>query len=316
VKPLHPFVLIVGPTASGKSALALDLALKFKAGILNCDSLQTYKRLDIGTAKPTPEERNQAPHFLFDVLAPGEVLTAGDFRRLAMEVLERELPKQMIFGVGGSGFYIQALEKGMFDVPKPKVEVERVVREEIEEKGKEWAYNELKKLDPEYAEDINPNDTYRIGRALIIIRDSGKKVSELRRQFARTRFPFPLLKLGLAPEKEELLPRIEARTAAMLKAGFLDEVKALMQAGWADWAPLQSVGYRECRLVLDGELAPEKLGVTIVEKTMQLAKKQKTWFKRDSEIHWLDAMNPLPEAQDLIAKFLAQPIMRPIRGEE
>jgi tRNA dimethylallyltransferase len=286
---VNPFVLIVGPTASGKSALGLELAEHFGGAILNCDSLQTYKRLDIGTAKPTAAEQKRVPHFLFDILGPGEVLTAGDYRKAA------------VFGVGGSGFYIQALEKGMFDVPKPKPEAE----EKIRGLAPENRYELLRSLDPEYAEDLNPNDSYRITRALIVIEDSGRKVSELKKEFKPKPFPFPLLKLGLAPGREFLLPRVRARTAEMLKAGLLREIESLMAEGYGDWPALQSVGYREGLLFLKGEIAESQLAPLITEKTMQLSKKQRTWFKRDPEIQWLDPEKPFPQARELTENFLA-----------
>jgi len=302
---VKPFILIAGPTASGKSALGLKLARHFGGGILNCDSLQTYQRLDIGTAKPTLAERAQVPHYLFDVVRPGEILTAGDYRRMALEVLSTELPRRPVFGVGGSGFYIQALEKGMFDVPKPRPESELFVRELLEEKGPAHLYRELQRLDPEYAEVLNPNDSYRITRAMIIIKDSGRKVTDLRAEFSAKPFPFPLLKLGLAPEREFLMPRVQKRTAQMLADGFLQEVRRLLEDGYASWPPLQSVGYRECLQVLSGDLPAEKLSELIVEKTMQLSKKQRTWFKRDAGIHWLDCADPFARAKELSENFLA-----------
>jgi len=285
---MHHFVLIVGPTASGKSALALELAKHYGGAILNCDSLQTYQRLDIGTAKPSLKERKSLPHLLFDVIKPGDVLTAGDFRRMALEVLEHELPQRPVFGVGGSGFYIQALEKGMFDVPKPDPKIEAEVRAEAERKGPQEMHAVLQKLDPDYAGKISPNDAYRILRAIIIIRDSGKKVSELQHEFQKgSKFPFPLLKLGLMPTREELLPRVQKRTDEMISSGLLSEVQALLDEGYADWPPLQSVGYKEACAHLRGDVSQTALAPLIVEKTMQLSKKQRTWFKRDSEIHWL-----------------------------
>ncbi|MBX3022390.1 MAG: tRNA (adenosine(37)-N6)-dimethylallyltransferase MiaA [Bdellovibrionales bacterium] len=299
-----PFVLIVGPTASGKSDLSLRLAERFQGVILNCDSLQFYQRMDIGTAKPTPEERDRVPHFLFDVVPPGEVLTAGDYRRAAMQVLERELPQRMVFGVGGSGFYIQALEKGMFDVPKPRPEIDRQVRARLEEKGLSALYRELVERDPKYAEDINPNDSYRIVRALVLMEDSGKTVTEVRTQFKQQEFPFPLLKLGLAPAREELLPRVEKRVLSMLQRGFMEEVQGLLRDGWENWPPLQSVGYKECIQFLRGEIDDKRLMPLIVEKTMQLSKKQKTWFKRDPEIHWLPGDDAFERAEILVAAYL------------
>ena len=297
----HPLVLVVGPTGSGKSDLALALADEFGGAILNCDSLQTYKRLDIGTAKPTREERARIPHHLFDVMEPGEVLTAGDYRRMALEVLARELPHRTVFGVGGSGFYIQALEKGMFDVGKPSPEIESEVRAEAERLGLSAMYAKLTKEDPDYADQISPNDSYRILRALIIIRDSGKSVTDLKASFQVEKFPYPLLKLGLLPSREELLPRVEARARRMLESGLIDEVRALIRDGHGDWPPLQSVGYRETVAYLKGEIPEEKLLPLIVEKTMQLAKKQKTWFKRDTEIRWLPLASAVTEARGILA---------------
>ena len=133
-------------------------------------------------------------------------------------------------------------------------------------------------------------------------RDSGRKVSELRREFAEKEqpFPYPLLKLGLAPTREQLLPKVEARTQLMLNTGFVKEVEKLVEEGWTEWPPMQSVGYKEVLSFLRGELAREKLAQTITEKTIQLAKKQRTWFKRSINTHWLDPENPLPQAEELI----------------
>lgn len=296
-------VLIVGPTASGKSALALALAERFGGSILNCDSLQFYQRLDIGTAKPPPEERARVPHFLFDFVPPGEVLTAGDFRRLALDVVAQSTSP--VFAVGGSGFYIQAFEKGMYDVPKPKPEIEQSVRERLANDGLAALYVELVKRDPEYGDRINPNDAYRITRALVLMDDSGKTVTEVRRSFAQTPFPYPLLKLGISVAREELLPRVRTRVQDMLRNGFLEEVKGLLSDGFGSWPPLLSVGYKECVQFLKGELDSD-LESLIVEKTMQLAKKQRTWFNRDKEITWLSLDQTLEEGEARVAAFLDQ----------
>lgn len=296
---MNPFVLVVGPTASGKSALGLELAKADGGAILNCDSLQAYQRLDIGSAKPSKLERASVPHFLFDILEPGTVLTAGDFRTRALEVLARELPERTVFGVGGSGFYIQALEKGMFDVPKPSPKAEAKIRA----LKPEDLYETLKIRDPEYAAELNANDHYRITRALIIIEDSGQTVTALKRAFKPKPFPYPLLKLGISPTREELLPRVEARARQMLEDGLIEEVRALVAEGFGEWPALKSVGYHECLKYLNGEISEANLLPLIVEKTMQLSKKQRTWFKRDPEIHWLDTHNPLGKARELIENF-------------
>lgn len=301
---MNPLVLIVGPTGSGKSALALTLAQEFNGAILNCDSLQAYQRLDIGTAKPTLKERTQVPHFLFDIIPPGQVLTAGDYRRLALDTLQQVLPERMVFGVGGSGFYIQALLKGMFEVAKPNPVTEQCVRLDLEKLGLNHLYEELTTLDPSYAETLSPNDSYRIVRALTIIRDSGRLVSELKNEFSPEPFPFPLLKLGVSASRSELLPRVMERTKAMIQKGLVDEVKALIHEGHRAWPALLSVGYKESMAYINGQISEVKLVSLIVEKTLQLAKKQRTWFKRDLEINWLPIVHPENVARDLVRQFL------------
>lgn len=298
-----PFVLVVGPTAVGKSNLALALAEKLNGCILNCDSLQTYQRLNIGTAKPTATEQKRVQHFLIDILAPGEVLTAGDFRRQALDVLERELPKRPVIGVGGSGFYIQALLKGMFAVNKPDPAIEAKIRERLENEGLPALYAELEDLDPEYAKTINANDAYRVSRALVVIHDSGEKVSSLRKKFALEagNFPYPYVQIGLSLNREDLIGRVTKRAEEMLNAGLLDEARRLVQEGWSDWPPLHSVGYKECLRYLHGEMTHEQLLPQIVEKTMQLAKKQRTWFKKDTTIHWL---SPQQDFNELVQQAL------------
>lgn len=297
----QPLIFIVGVTASGKSALGLELAEAFSGAILNCDSLQVYQRLDIGTAKPTPEERARRPHFLFDFVPPGEVLTAGDFRRAALERLQADWPRGPIFAVGGSGFYVQALEKGMFDVPKPSPAVEATTRARVAQQGWVKTYEELTARDPETAERLNPNDRYRIVRALVLMDESGTKASTVRASFKPQPLPYPVLKLGVRIEKSQLLARVQARTARMLGAGLVAETEALVNEGFAAWAPLSSVGYKECQQVLRGELARSALPEKITEKTMQLAKKQRTWFQRDEEITWVDEP---AQAEGLVRAFI------------
>lgn len=299
-------IFVVGPTASGKSSLGLSLAKRFSGFILNGDSLQCYRKLDIGTAKPTVEERAQVPHFLFDSISPGETLTAGDYRKLALKTLENEIANGPAFIVGGSGFYLQALEKGLFDVPKPDPEIEEQVKEDFEAKGIQWAYSELERLDPNYAANISPNDGYRIQRALVILWETGQRVSDLQASFTAAAFPYAYMKLGFLPTREELLPRVQSRVGKMMRAGFLDEVRALVKDGHREWSPMLSVGYKECLDYLDGKLSESELIPKIVEKTMQLSKRQKSWFKRDPSTDWLpiDECAALAEAESKVRQFL------------
>lgn len=299
-------VFVVGPTASGKSELALNWAQEFKGAIINCDSVQVFKSLDIGSAKPSKEEFGKVPHFLFDFVEVGQEFTAGQYSRHFFETLERikhQFP--VVFVVGGTGFYFQAIEKGMYQVGAAHPEIIRQVEAEMAVDPLKL-YEELKSRDPVTAAKIFPNDHYRLARAVEMMRTHGRPVSEIKREFEETRapFPYPLLKVGLRAPKENLRPRVELRTDKMLKAGLVGEVRELLQKGLKDWAPLQSVGYQECVDYLESPgMSEQELRNLIVQNTMRLAKKQRTWFQRDSEIFWM-SLEQVDMARSRIEQFL------------
>lgn len=301
-------VFVVGTTGSGKSNLGLHLAKKFSGAVINCDSIQLYKSVDIGSAKPTKKEQQEVPHFLFDVVNEGQEITAGQYVKLCEETL-KELSQKfpVVFVVGGTGFYFQSLEKGMFNVGSANEDMRKLVEEELStEEGAKRLYEELKTKDPKAAEKIFPNDHYRLGRAIEMMRVHGKSVTEVRAEFEKEQRPFPysLLKLGIKLSREKLEPRVQLRTQEMLKAGLVDEVKTLLQRNKADWAPLMSVGYKETvDYIQSGEADLRKLEAEIVQNTLRLAKKQRTWFGRDPQIQWLEP-DELARAEDLVMRFM------------
>ena len=283
-----PLIFIVGPTCSGKSHWALQMAEAVSGGILNADSIQFYEGLDIGSAKPEFHKTPHIPHFLFQEARAPEVLTAGDFRKETLKILKKELPKRNIFVTGGSGFYIQALEKGMFPVKPVPENILRELKEAQKTKGLQWLYQELCETDPSLAESINPNDSYRILRALSVITNEKRPLSEIKKRNIVKKLNWPYKKIGLQISKEELEKRIIHRTASLLKKGLVEETESFVKRGFSNWRPLQSVGYKECLLYLKGEIKQEDLAEQIVKRTLAMAKKQKTWFQKDTSILWKD----------------------------
>lgn len=321
-KPL--VIFIVGPTATGKSEFSVVAAERFGGEIINTDSVQVYQHVDIGTAKPTASQLARVSHHLFSFVAANETCTAGEFRRRALEKIEQRSATGVttFFAVGGSGFYVQALEKGMFPAPDIPAAVRETVERDRLEKGLSALYAELVSRDPEYAREISANDSYRIKRALEINRylqeqslggehadgPSGTTWSEIRRRFvtesAATR-PFDVCKIGIIRPRPLIRKAVEKRTREMLRNGLLDEVRDLRARGLQDWAPLASVGYKQVQDYLDGLLPEAELEAAIVTSTMQLVKRQTTWFRRDPEIRWFDAEagwdNPLRFVAELLA---------------
>ena len=283
----YPVYGVFGPTAVGKTSLSFYLSEKLSASILNCDSISMYKGLDMGSAKPVKEiHQAQHPLFLFDEWEPPYICTAGVFRKKALSILEQELSQRSVIAVGGSGFYIQALEKGMYPVKPVPENIKTKVQNFHQEKGTKALYEWLKDLDPLYAKQIADKDIYRISRALCIILSEDKPLSLIRADFKEQTLPYPYIKVGLYLPRDLLLKKVQIRTEKMIKAGLLEEVKALLDRGLEKWPILNSVGYKEAVSCLQNKINQEELKNRIVHRTMRMAKKQMSWFKRDKNMHW------------------------------
>ncbi|MES2769556.1 MAG: tRNA (adenosine(37)-N6)-dimethylallyltransferase MiaA [Bdellovibrionota bacterium] len=298
-------VFILGPTASGKTNLAIKAAQKMGGEIINADSIQVYKSLNIGSAKPTKEELEAVPHHLIGHLAEGSAYTAGQFRREVLEVIEKRSREgiQKFYIVGGSGFYIKALINGLYKVPDIPVEIQEKVKNEktID------LYEELKRVDPENAKILNANDSYRIARAIEVYRATGIPFSEYKNKFSEEKFPYKCIKIGLRTDKENLRNRVLQRTEKMLKEGLIEEVKDLVEKGLEEWDALQSVGYKEVQLFLKGLLPQDQLREEIVKNTMGLIKRQMTWFKKDIDMTWFDvSLSEDLQATEKIVQFIEE----------
>jgi len=279
--------VLAGPTAVGKTRVALALAPEVGAEIINADSLQVYRELDIGTAKPTPEERALVPHHLIDIVAPDEPYDAArylqDGRRVIGELARRGVPPLV---VGGTGLYIKALLSGLFPDGGKYEDVRRRLRQELAALGLPALYARLGRLDPETARRLTPGDTYRILRALEVVEGSGTPLSVLAAAHRFADRPYETLKLGLTLPREELYARIEARVEAMLAAGWLEEVRRLLSRYPPNLKPLRALGYRHLVAYLKGETGLAEAVAAIKRDTRRYAKRQLTWFRADPEMEW------------------------------
>lgn len=279
-------VFVLGPTASGKSAWALEQAQRTGGSVVNIDSVQFYSGLLIGSAAPTEDEKRQVPHYLYSYVQAPVEMTAALFLQDFYELLKRPDLAFPLYIVGGTGFYIQALEKGMFNIEPVPPEVRSLIEAELQQSGAEPLYAELKKHDPDSK--IHINDHFRLVRALEIIRHTGAIPSRLKEQPENNKngLTLPSIKVGFDFDKAVYLDRVQSRTEKMIRDGIVDEVRNFCDRGFAEWAPLQSVGYREAMQFLQQNQSLQWLQENIVTSTMQLIKKQKTWFKRDQTILW------------------------------
>ena len=302
-----PFlVAIVGPTASGKSALGIWLADRLGGDVVSCDSTQLYRGFDIGTAKPPAAERRRVPHHLMDLLHPREAATAGGYRERALAVLEdlRRRKRLPILTVG-TGLYLRVLLEGLAEVPQRSEELRERLRASRKEHGPGHLHRLLRRLDPQAAQNVARADEQKLIRAIEVCLLTRKPISELHRSGRKPLEGWRVVKIGLMPARRKLYERIHARTAFMLDQGWMREVQGLLGTGLDENAkPFDFLGYRELRAVLRNELSVEQACEAIQQATRRYAKRQLTWFRKEAEVKWFAGFGDDPDLQPTILRFL------------
>jgi tRNA dimethylallyltransferase len=306
---LASLVVILGPTASGKSSLAIRLAQQLNGEVLVCDSTQVYRHFDIGTAKVCLAEQHGIAHHLVDLVEPEELFTAGEYRRQALLVLAEvsERGKLPIL-TAGSGLYLRALLEGLADAPERSEELRGRLRRKAQLRGPEHLHRVLRRLDPAIAARIAPRDTQKVIRAIEMRILAGKPVGEIHRAGRGGLQGYDVQKIGLSPPRPALYARIDARTATMIRDGWLEEVSKLSTSGVPpDAKPFQFIGYTELLAHLAGRLTMEAAVEKIQLATRQFAKRQLTWFRKEPSVHWLTGFGDDPEIATTALAFLKTP---------
>lgn len=286
-----PLIILTGPTAAGKTKLSIGLAKKIGGEIISADSMQVYKKMDIGTAKIRPEEMDGVPHYLIDVLDPFEEFNVVYFVEKAKEAMEKIYAAGHIpIIVGGTGFYIQAL---LYDIDFSQHEEKESYRKELEqlarEKGKEYLYEILKKVDPEYAQIVHFNNVKKVIRALEYHKETGGKLSEHNKEQRQKESPYNFAYFVLYHDREILYERINKRVDIMMEEGLLSEVKRLIKKGYTkNLVSMQGLGYKEFFDYFDGTISLEDTVDKIKKDTRHFAKRQLTWFRREKEVIWIN----------------------------
>jgi tRNA dimethylallyltransferase len=284
-------IAIVGPTASGKSDLALRLARARSGEVVSCDSLQVYRGLDIGSAKATAEERAQVPHHLLDVVAPSDDFSAADYARLAREALADIAARgRLPIVAGGSGLYLRALLQGLFDGPSRDTALRSRFEALADRFGNDRLHRLLSHVDPATGAETRARDRIRIVRALEVYWLTGRPISALRSEGTRPLEGFKSFVVGLSPDRERLRAAVEARTRQMIQRGLVSEVEAVLAAtGGVVPRPLEAIGYRQAVAVLRGDLDLAEAERSIVTDTMRFAKRQMTWFRHQADVAWFES---------------------------
>ena len=280
--------MICSPTATGKTRLAIELAEAVGGEIVNADSLQVYRYLDIGTAKPTREERARVPHHLIDVVDPDEEFNVAIYAGQARAVIDRLADAgKPVFVVGGTGLYIRALLQGIIETPPVDENIRNYYKGLRDRFGRQYIYGLLEQRDPQAARRINVNDSVRVIRALEVLDQSGQSIVEMQRNHLFADCPYDVCKIGLAVERAELKERIAFRSAKMMEAGLIEEVRGLLAQGYSpDIKPLQSLGYKQVVDFIHGINDRERTLDLVVRETWRYAKRQMTWFLADKTIRW------------------------------
>lgn len=280
-------VIILGPTAVGKTDLALDVASAFEGEIISADSMQVYRHLDIGTSKPTREERVRVPHHLIDVVDPDGEFSAALFNRQAGGIIRDLHGRKTIIVAGGTGLYIRALTGGIIEGPGPDEGLRKIYRTRLESEDRESLYARLEAKDPEAAGRIHPHDAVRIIRALEIAELAGEPISEKQRRHGFRQVRYECLKVGLYRDRGELYRRIDSRASQMIEAGLVEETEKILCMGYNQkMKPLQSLGYKYIIRYIRKELTLEEALKLMQRDTRHYARRQMTWFRGEGDIEW------------------------------
>ena len=299
-------VVVLGPTAVGKSDIAMELALQMNGEIINADSQQLYRQMNIGTAKPSNKVREKIPHHVIDVVDPDEEFNVARYRELATTSIHdiRKRGKQAIV-CGGTGLYIKALTRGLFLGPVQDPGIRESLTLKAHRHGLKALYEQLEQIDPSATSWIHPHDRQRIIRALEVYQMTGKPMSEWQKGHGFGETPFTTLKIGLDRQRAELYDRINQRCDQMIEAGLIDEVRGLFEQGYdLDLKPLCSVGYRHMGLFLMGKMSLEEAVFLMKRDTRRLAKRQLTWFRSDREIRWFHPGGERAKIKHVVQEFL------------
>ena len=301
-------IVVTGPTASGKSAVAVELALALDGEVVSADSLQVYRQMDIGTAKPTAEEMKGVPHHMIDVVDPDGEFSAADFRDRASEAIEGITGRgRCAIVAGGTGLYIRALTRGLADTPKGDPALRRKLEKEAKEKGNVHLHEKLKRLDPVAAAKIHPNNRVRVIRAMEVAILRGDRISEMHKRHRFGESPFHFMMLGIETDRETLYGRIEKRVDRMIAAGLEEEVRLLLKAGYGrDLKPMGAVGYREmCAHILDG--VPLDRTIELIKRnSRRYAKRQMTWLRKENVLWRPPEWFSTKDALETMRRFLGR----------
>jgi tRNA dimethylallyltransferase len=298
---------IVGPTGAGKSALAMTVAERSNCEIINADSRQFYRGMDLGTAKPSAEDRTRVPHHLIDVRDPDESLDVAEFAQLARAAIEEIAARgRNPLVVGGSGLYLRVIRGGIFGGPAASREIRDRLAKVAAESGVEQLHRRLREIDPEAANRIGVNDLYRVMRALEVFELTGETISAHQRRHRFADIGYDILTVGVEVERKKLYEAIDRRFDAMVAAGLVAEVRALIEAGYSpEKPPLSTIGYKQIAAHLRGEMTLTDAVALAKQESRRLAKRQLTWFRREPEIVWLDPERGAQDAAGMFEKFFA-----------
>lgn len=287
-------VAIVGPTAVGKTSLAIQLAQELKGEIVSADSMQIYKYMDIGTAKPTVEERQGIPHYMMDIIEPDESFNAALYQQGAKKAIKTIYDNNKLpILVGGSGLYVNSIVYPLdFTTATEDHELRDSLYRLVQEKGNFYLHQKLSEIDPPTGKRVHPNDIKRIVRAIEIYHLTGKPMSEHRQNLQRADIPYNLTMIGLKMDRNKLYDKINARVDHMIDLGLVDEVRSLQDMGYTkDLISMQGLGYKEIIAYLEGDFTLEEAIDILKRDTRRFAKRQFTWFKKDKRIHWINVEN-------------------------